>query len=372
MATAVSPLVTFDTHPAAAQTGFDIGWDHARHGLLPPPAAWSDASPLQQGWQAGRACFAGRTLAASARVRRWLALRLHAWQRGRSFELAEVTPHYLGQIEVALCPVLRQPLAAAEASVDRVCDRAGYAAGNLAMMSAAANRAKGALGLERLLQRAEQARHAADGRVDGLDAAAWLRLATLVSFVTPLPHEQAVRLPMHLLPPNRLRLLNPVQGLQALVTRELGRPDGTRRLRVLSALLPDEGTRLDFHRFLAAMLPRCIEAGRAAEPWVLRHALEDAWSDARVQRCWQRFAGPLSAAQVEQLLQRCAAGALGAAHVLLHDLERATEGWALERGGRVPARAPRAAAPPLPGSAWADGARIAALRARTADGHLPV
>ena len=156
------------------------------------------------------------------------------------------------------------------------------------------------------------------------------------------------------------------------MTRELGRPDGTRRQRVLTALLPDEGARLDFHRFLAAMLPRCMQAGRDAEPWALRHALEDAWSDALVQRCWQRFAGPLSAAQVEQLLQRCAAGALGAAHVLLHDLQRATEGWALERSGRAQARAPRAAALPLRGSAWADGARIAALRARTADGHLPV
>jgi hypothetical protein len=361
-----------DTHPADAQIGFDIGWDHARHGLLPPPAQWFDGNPLQQGWQAGRACFAGRTASASPRVQRWLALRLHAWQRGRAFELSEVTPHYLGQIEVALCPVQRQPLAAAEATVDRVCDRAGYAAGNLAMMSAAANRAKGALGLERLLQRAEQARQSGDGRFEGLDTAAWARLATLVSFVTPLSHAQAVRLPLHLLPPNRLRLLNPVQGLQALVTRELGRPDGTRRLRVLSALLPDEGARLDFHRFLAAMVPRCIEAGRAAEPWVLRHALEDAWSDALVQRCWQRFAGPLSAAQVEQLLQRCAAGALGAAHVLLHDLERATEGWALDRGGRLPPRPARPAPPYAAAGVRADRARIGALRSRTADGHLPV
>ena len=71
-----------------------------------------------------------------------------------------------------------------------------------------------------------------------------------------MPHEQAARLPLLVLPPNRLRLLNPVQGLQALVTRELGRPDGTRRLRELAALLPGEALRLDFHRFLSAMLPR--------------------------------------------------------------------------------------------------------------------
>ena len=359
------------SHPADPQTGFDIGWDHARHGLLPPPAQWFDGNPLQQGWQAGRACFGERTLGASPRVQRWLALRLHAWQRGRAFELAEVTPHYLGQIEVDLCPVLRQPLQAAEVSVDRVCDRAGYAAGNLATMSAAANRAKGALGLELLLQRAERASRAADGCFEGLDTASWSRLSTLVSFVTPLPHERALCLPLHLLPPNRLRLLNPVQGLQALVTREIGRPDGTRRLRALSALLPDAAVRLDFHRFLSALLPRCIEVGREARHWALRHALEDAWSDALVQRCWQRFARPLTPATIETLLQRCAAGALGAAHVLLHEDRAATEGWALERGGLASRPVLRAAGVRLPRVALADRARIAPLRTSSADGHLP-
>ena len=130
-------LLAFDTHPADAQLGFELGWDHARHGLLLPPEQWLDGNPLQQGWRAGKACFGARTLGASRRVRLWLALRLHAWQRGRAFELADVTPHYLGQIEVAQCPITRRALVQAEASVDRVCDRAGYAAGNLAMMDRA-------------------------------------------------------------------------------------------------------------------------------------------------------------------------------------------------------------------------------------------
>jgi len=369
-------LLAFDTHPGDPQVGFDLGWDHARHGLVLPPEQGLDGKPLHQGWRAGKACFGARTLGASRRVRLWLALRLHAWQRGRAFELAEVTPHYLGQIEVLTCPITRRALVQAEMSVDRVCDHAGYAAGNLAMMSARANRAKAALGWEDALQRAQQAR--ADdsiegGCIDGLDAAAWSRLAVLMSFVTPLSHAQAARLPLHVLPPNRLRLLNPVQGLQALVTREMARPDGTRRLRALAALLPGEALRPDFHRFLSALLPRRLEAGQGADAWVLRHALEDAWSDARVNRSWQRFALQLDEATTERLLQRCAAGALAGTRVLLHERATATEGWALDRGGwaatvgvgvrRVPARA--AAMPPL------DRARITASRARTADGHLP-
>jgi hypothetical protein len=362
-----------DTHPADPQVGFDIGWDHARHGLPPPPGQWLDGNPLHQGWRAGKARFGERTLGAPRRVRLWLALRLHAWLRHRAFELAEVTPHYLGQIEALICPITRQPLVQADSAVDRVNDRAGYAAGNLAVMSVSANRAKGALGWGEAMARARQAEVAEGGRIDGLDAAAWTRLAVLVSFVTPLPHEQAAKLPLRVLPPNRLRLLNPVQGLQALITRELGRPDGTRRLRELAALLPGEALRLDFHRLLSALLPRRLEAGPDADAWALRHALEDAWCDALVNRCWQRFALQLDEALIERLLQRCAAGALSATRVLLHELATATEGWALERGGWAPAPAPagRRVLPRHAPAPWPDRARISAPRSRIADGHLP-
>ncbi|HMO47322.1 MAG TPA: hypothetical protein PKB14_14975 [Rubrivivax sp.] len=364
-------LLAFESRPADLQTGFDIGWDHARHGL-PPPAQAIDEPPLHQGWSAGRACFGARTLAAPPRVRRWLALRLHAWRRGLVFELAQVTPHYLGQIEVTRCPVTRQPLGAADASVDRVCDAAGYAAGNLALLGAAANRAKGRLAWDEALQRAHRAASTEGGCVDGLDAAAWTRVAVLVSFVTPLAHAQAARIPLRVLPPNRLRLLNPVQGLQALVTRELARPDGTRRLRALSELLPGEALRTDFARFLSALLPRCLQAGRDADMQALRDTLEDAWADARVNRCWQRFALQLDGPLVQRLLERGAAAGLAGTHLLLHESSTATEGWALETRGRVapPGAARRAFSRPLP-AAWVEGARIGALRSRIADGHLP-
>ena len=87
-------LAARENPTADPQVGFDIGWDHARHGLLPPPEQWLDGNPLHQGWRAGKACFGERTLGASRPVRLWLALRLHAWLRHRAFELAEVTPHW--------------------------------------------------------------------------------------------------------------------------------------------------------------------------------------------------------------------------------------------------------------------------------------
>jgi hypothetical protein len=179
---------------------------------------------------------------------------------------------------------------------------------------------------------------------------------------------------LRVLPPNRLRLLNPVQGLQALVTRELARPDGTRRLRALSDLLPGEALRADFGRFLSALLPRCLEAGRDADMQALREALEDAWGDARVNRCWQRFALQLDEPLLERLLERCAAGALAGTQMLLHERATATEGWALDTRGKVagvPTAAERKAFTHTPPGVRADRARIMASRSRTADGHLP-
>lgn len=364
-------LLTFDAHPADPHVGFELGWDHAHHGVLPPAEQLHAGNPLFQGWRAGRACFGARTLGASRLARSWLQLRLFAWQRGLAFELGQVTPHYLGQLDAPLCPVTRQPIGAADASIDRVCDQAGYAAGNLVTMSRAANRAKGGCRWEDALVFAEQAKAAADGLHGGLGSAAWARVAVLVSFVTPLPHAQAAKLPLLLQPPNRLRLLNPVQGLQALVTRELGRPDGTLRLRALTALLPSETMRTDFHRFLSALLPRLLAARQGDEGFALRHALEDAWRDERVNRCWQRFAVSLDEALIDTLLQRCAS--LVGTRTLLHEPRAATEGWALERAGRAstPAEAERRH------DAWrlaqgrAGRGTIGASRSRTPDGHLP-
>jgi hypothetical protein len=116
-------LLDFAAASAEPQIGFDLGWDHARHGLPPPPEQCRHGNALLRGWRAGQACFGARSRGASHRVRLWLALRVHAWLRGRAFELADVTPHYLGQIEVLSCPITRAPLRPPQQSVDRCATR---------------------------------------------------------------------------------------------------------------------------------------------------------------------------------------------------------------------------------------------------------
>lgn len=333
-------LVQFDLGladaPAAAvsaheHTGLALGRDYALHGLTPPIAHLYPQSPLQRGWLASR----GRPLRspASPQVELWLALRTHAWAHGRSFEDIQLTPHHLAQLDVDHCPITRELLDDTSRSIDRVRDDAGYAAGNLAVMSRHANQAKGRRDRAALAEMADSCAAGPITRIGGLAEAEWRRLAVLASFVTPLPHEEAARIPLHVLPPNRLRLFNPIQALQALVTRQLATPGWSARLSRLEALLPTDALRTDFNRFLLALAPRVLAANELQQAHQIRWALEDAWAQPLVQKRWIRFALQLTPEQAEALVERAAAKKLSPVHVQRH--EDATEGWALASRGYV-------------------------------------
>jgi hypothetical protein len=323
------------------QIGFELGWDYAHYRLVPPAPYAQEPSALSQGLAAGRAAFGLRTLPASRHVRKWLQLRLHAWLRGRSVELQQVTPQYLRQLEVSHCPITRESLSAAtleasDASIDRVRNDAGYAAGNLAVMSARANHAKGALGF-REAQRVADATARDGGRVGGLAAAEWARIAVLASFVEPLPHAQAAAVPMLVLPPNRLRLFNPVQALQALVSRQLLAPGWALRITRLESMLPGKAAKLGLRLFFQALLPRVLEAvGRGADALATRWAIEDAWQHPLVARRWAAFAATLRPDQCEAVVQRAARRGLATLRVESLPPVQATEGWNLDSRGYVP------------------------------------
>ncbi len=335
---------TFDLAPLASddadtsdRPGFAIGWDHARHGLVPPPELLLEGTPISQGWLAGKAVLGRRTLAASRTVRLWLQLRTLAWRRGIVFETQQVTPHYLAQIHSERCPVLRLPLGGASGDalspvVERLNPHAGYAAGNLVVMSQQAAQARQGLTASEAVRRAHRAA-ASEAAVDGLEAAAWWRLAALAAFATPLPFFEVAGLPLAVLPPNRVRLLNAAQGLQALVTQLFARPGWSARARALATMLPEHTVRHDFNLFVGAVAPRVLEAGTGAGE--LRLALEDAWLHERVQRRWQHFILSLGEAATAALLERAVAAGLAGVRTINHATEQATDGWALAACGRA-------------------------------------
>ncbi len=342
-----------DTLPAQAadRTGFDIGWDHAHHGLVPPADLLHAGTPVCQGWMAGRAVFGHRVLATHRATRQWLQLRLQAWRCGIAFERQQVTPHYLAQIHTHGCPVLRLPLGGtaadpAAAQVERLNPDAAYAAGNLAVISRQAALARDGVGILSAVRCARRAEVSGEPAA-GLHAAAWWRLAALRSYATPLPFHEAARLPLAVLPPKRVRLLNAVQGLQALLTLLFAAPGFSARARAVGALLPEHTLRHDFNLFVGAIAPRVLEVG--PDTRAVRRALEDAWLHDRVQRRWQHFVFSLGEAGVEALLAQTTSRGLAPVRVLSHAAEQATEGWALVPPPR-PARRRTAPPPPVPAS----------------------
>lgn len=326
----------FDTQPASADPtlGFSLGWDHARHGVAPAMGLMQQASPVRLGFGAARLRFAGRTLKPSAHVRQWLALRTRAWLEGAAFEEGQLTANFVRQLAASHCPVLRLPLAG-QGVLWRPNAQAAYAAGNLAMVAPEAAAAMEALAWHQAWQRARavEAGHAADA-AGAMDAAAWRRAAVLMSFTTPLPHAVAARLPLLVMPANRLRVLNPAQGVQVLLTRLLARPGWTPHLRRWAARLGDTPARHELHRLAVALLARLLPCKAGPGEPANRHAMEDAWACERVQRHWLRFAQGLNEAQMRALLADAQAAGWAKGCAVWPSRARATEGWALGSEGR--------------------------------------
>lgn len=352
--------IRFDT-PATAtpagddRTAFQIGWDHARHGLVPPAAWLAAGQPLGQGWHAAQAVFGRRTWPARLAVRQWLALRLAAWQAGEAFDLEQLTPQHLAQIATARCPVRRVALGGAPGTADagvfvRLNASAAWAAGHLVMLSQAAAEALRGVDADEARRRARECERSGEPQ-QGLDAAGWWRIAALRGFATALPFASAATLPLAVLPPNRVRLLNAAQGLQALVTQAFATPGWARRCEAIAARLPAHTLRHDFHLFVGAMAPRVLAAPAAGA--ALRDALEDAWLHERVQRRWQHLVLSLGEAGTEALLDAVATLPLPGRHVLQHAPAQATEAWQLPAPagalGRVSKRAPRVRRAPVAG-----------------------
>ena len=359
------PAALLTTHE---HTGFDLGWDHAHYGVTPPAPHARAVSALRHGWMAGVAAFGARTLTATPAVRQWLHLRLHAWLHGRNVELFQVTPRHLQRLAVSHCPITRLALdhpgdPDRRASINRVRNDAGYAAGNLAVMSARAQLAKAdhgfesALAMARHLEATSEHSNSGTQTQSGLSAQQWSRLAVLCSYVEPLPHARAAELPLLVLPPNRLRLFNPVQALQAFLSQQLLHPGWSQRINGFEALLHSAPVRRAFRAFFQTWLPRVLEAGRSGDPQQPRWAVEDAWRHASAMQRWVRFAALLDAHQCEALLSRAVAQGLlpGGLRVEPVADDEATEGWCLPTQGDVP-----------------DGRVVRASRMRAPLEHTPV
>ena len=298
--------------------GDAIGFDYARFGMVPPaPCLWP-GHPVREGWERGRRLVGRRTRTATLAVARWLGLRLAAWQRGEAFDDHQITPQVLRSLEVAThCPVTGRALQQ-DAQVVTADASRGWVAGNLVLLSPAmAERWKG-LDLATARHALARAEAAPESLVDHLSVREWRRVVTLMSLATPLPHAEAAQVPLHVLPPNRLRVVNPIQELQAVLTLQLAVPGWGQRARLIADTLP-AALRTEFNLFFNSLLAQALRQGQGATKASMRDALATAWGDVVVQRRWGRFAGLVDAAQAGDLVERLVREPMPGVHVLRHD-----------------------------------------------------
>ena len=291
-----APLPASPALPGDA-IGFEIGWEHARHGLVPPAELLIEGTALSQGWRAARAALGRRSLASTRALRQWLALRCQAWREGIDFDTTGLGPAELARLETGHCPVRGQALGGAAAGEDapvfcRLNPAAGYRAGNLVVLSRTAALAARRVTAADALRLARAARVSGTA-VRGLHAAHWQRLAVLLACTAPLPFQDLARLPLLVLPPPGVVPAHAVQALQCLLTRQFLRPGWSSRLRALAAGLPAGAHRTDFHLFVSALASRLLHARDTAPGERQAVAgpcdLEAAWLHERVQRRWQQW-----------------------------------------------------------------------------------
>lgn len=328
-ATEVPPAVAPATGPDA-DPGDALGFDHARYGLVPPADCLWPGHPVREGWERGRRLVGRRTRPATPAVQRWLGLRLAAWRAGSPFDDVQVTPTTLRALEAnTRCPVTGVALDAS-ARVIRLDPARGWVGGNLALVApAVADRLENLSWHEALaaLEAAEAAaREDAGGTPSMRDAGAftlaqWRRAVALKSLATPLPEGLVRTLPLRVLPPTRVRLVNPLQAVQALLSLQLATPGWGARSSRVAGLIPLT-LRCEFHLFFHTLLAHALRGARAVaaddERAAMRAAVELAWVEPSVQRRWERFARRIDGALAETLVQRLSAEPLPGLQTLSH------------------------------------------------------
>ena len=297
--------------------GDAIGFEYARFGLVPPaPCLWP-GHPIREGWERGRRLMMRRTRPATLAVTRWLALRLAAWQRGEAFDDHQITPQVLRSLEVAThCPITGRALQD-DARVVPIALPRGWTAGNLVLLSPAIAERWVTIDWEMAKAALARAEGEPEGLVDGLPLRHWRRIVALKSLATPLAHEEAARIPLHVLPPNRIRLVNPIQELQAVLTLQLAVPGWGQRARGIADSLP-LALRNEFNLFFNSLLAQALRQGHGSARTEMRDALATAWGDDVVMRRWLRFAARVDAPLAETLVERLTREPMPGLYVVRH------------------------------------------------------
>ena len=140
-------------------------------------------------------------------------------------------------------------------------------------------------------------------------------------------------MPLLVLPPNRLRVLNPVQSLRVMLSLQFLRSGHARRCASLASLMPSSDAKQAFNSFILTVLTRRVAGGKMASDVDERRGIEDMWLDPLVQRRWQRLALRLTRADCGRIARIAAERGLASRGIRWLGADAASEGWAMASAG---------------------------------------
>lgn len=308
-----TPLADLDP-----KLGFEIGWDHALHGMAPPADA---PKPVLDGYKSAQE-HGQRRKATTRYERKWVRLRYSAWLRARVVAAA-VTPAFLQRLDSGRCPVTRQALTYDQPgdthfSYDRLNNDGAYAPGNLAVMSVRANEAKGAHSFDEVVAFSRKSEP-----TKGLAPAEWARLAALMAWPCLALTNLFARVPAASLPSRCVPVL-PHARLQLLVLRDLYGGEG-RLLGRIRRACQDARAEQALHKLVCKL--RRKERRGAADLYLM-------WADPTVFRlfeAWLDALGPQGEARMAELTAAALRDSSDRMGILI------AETWSLETAGYLPA-----------------------------------
>lgn len=302
------------TSTEVATVAYELGWDMAHYAVRPRREWESIQKYLEQGYREGLYHFQGRYLPSDPFIRKWLRLRGSALVRGKICH-DSVTPEFLRSIAPQYCPITRKQLCyeltenevdeGSVWSVDRLNNQGAYIAGNLVIMSKAANSAKANYCYDDLKIIVEQVRASGLQAWEGLTEGEWSRLKTLTSVIALREdnwREIALQQSM-VAPPNYIFIHGAVW---ILISELLFMPwevkNSAEMAKLWSSRTKDKSmSRLAFD--VAEMYAKsCLRLSKSKSK-TPRWIAEEAWTNPAFQQAWGKFISRASEMDIAKLMK---------------------------------------------------------------------
>jgi len=227
--------------------GYVIGQDWAYYRQPLPENA--DAA-IYRGYESNEAQISLRS-EVDRFTKKWLQLRYHAYLRKRTVS-DDVTPGLIRALDVSFCQITEINLTHgfqvdSDWSVERLCNHAGYAWGNLAIISKSANEARGSMTYEEISKASDSKKS-----INGLSPIEWERYRCLARgpnfWAGQLKGIEPICMPL-----SNLVFISPSQLLQEKAFWAVRHKDPKKResnKKFLKTLCPTESSKTKLTKFL--------------------------------------------------------------------------------------------------------------------------